>query len=141
MAYQVLENVGLLTNHKVLPPSLTAQWADETGRPVHVFLWAYRAWLVGVLSDLVRLAREAQLKTSLKARDGSALTIEETKADKQRDQKWWTDLMITTVWIPIAVHFSKRGGFPWFNMGIMGACGIGASWSRTAQLWKETENV
>lgn len=131
MTFQFLENVALLTDHKVLPASYTDRWTvNSGGKTAKIYLTAYRCWFAGVLCDLVRLGREWQLRGT--EQDVSA------QATEERDAKWWTDLLVPLCWTPVAMQFSTEGGLPWFNLGIMGAGGGMAGLARTASLWKAT---
>jgi hypothetical protein len=137
MTFQFLENVGLLTDHKVLPASYTQRWhatAAGASKTSRIYLWAYRAWMGGILCDFVRLAREAQLERIKRSKgDVSAKEVEET------DKKWWAQAVIPMSWIPMAVQFSKEGGLPGWNLGFMGLCGLSAGLSNTARLWEATK--
>lgn len=136
-AFQFLENVGLLTDQKILPASYTARYtASAGGTTAKIYLWSYRAWMGGVLCDFVRLFREAQLERSKRSQRSS--TDVSTKEDEEVDQKWWSQMVVPLSWLPVAVHFSVVGGIPGFNLGIMGACGGLAGLSRTADLWAST---
>lgn len=132
MAFQFLENVALLTDHKVLADSYTARWtAQSGGTTAKIYLTAYRCWFAGVICDFVRLGREWQLRGTDK--DVSA------ESERERDAKWWSDLVVPASWTPVAMQFTTEGGLPWFNLGIMGACGAMAGLSRTAGLWEATK--
>lgn len=132
MSFQFLENVGLLTDHKVLPGSYTERWtASSGGTTAKIFLTAYRCWFAGVLCDFVRLGREWQLR-------GTDQDIATKESDAERDAKWWSELVVPIGWTPVALHFTKEGGRSWFNLGIMGAAGGAAGLARTISLWKAT---
>ena len=134
MTFQFLENVALLTDKAVLPETYTARWtAKDGGKTAKIYLWAYRFWFGGVLCDLVRLAREAQLKRSESG--------EKTTEDREADAKWWSDLAVPLAWTPVATQFSTEGGLSWFNLGIMGACGGLAGLGRTLSLWQATADA
>jgi len=133
IAFQFLENVGLLTDNKVLPEAYTARWtASRQGKTSGIFLAAYRCWFAGVLCDLVRLGREAQLK-------GTSQEVKTADSEEERDAKWWTELAVPFCWSPVAAQFCTDGGVSWFNLGLMGAGGGLAGLARTAALWRATE--
>jgi len=142
MTFQFLENVGLLTDHAVLPESYTARWSVNASpkKTSKIFLWAYRAWFGGVLCDLVRLAREAQIERSKRA-SKTDVDASTRKADEEVDKKWWSDVVVPLAWTPVALQFSTEGGVSWFNLGIMGACGGLAGVSRLASLWAQTADA
>ncbi|KAK3116758.1 hypothetical protein LTR53_002524 [Teratosphaeriaceae sp. CCFEE 6253] len=137
MTFQFLENVALLTDYKVLPGSATARYtASSGGTTKSIYLWSYRAWMGGVLCDVVRLMREAQLERSKRSqRGGSDVSVKE---DEEVDKKWWSQMVVPLSWLPVAAQFSKEGGFPGFNLGIMGACGAMAGLGKTTELWAST---
>lgn len=142
-AFQFLENVALLTDSKVLPASLTTRWtAPNGGDAAIIYKWSYRCWMLGFSTDLVRLAREAQLESSKRANRSAAETKDAAiqDADAQVDQKWWSDLVVPVAWMPVGLQFSQWNGvgFPGFNLGIMGACGVLAGLSKTKALWDST---
>lgn len=138
MTFQFLENVALLTDNKVLPTSYTQRWtASNGGKTAKIYLWSYRAWMGGVLCDLVRLAREAQLERN-KRSQRSSTDVSVREEDDKVDQKWWSQVVVPLSWLPVALQFSKEGGIPGFNLGIMGACGAMAGLGRTAELWAAT---
>jgi hypothetical protein len=139
MTFQFLENVGLLTDYKVLPERYTERYLIKSPPPggkatSKIYLWAYRAWFAGVLCDVVRLAREAQLERAKRAERGTS----DVQADEAVDKKWWSDAIVPAAWTPVALQFSTEGGYSWFNLGIMGACGAVAGLGRTASLWAAT---
>ena len=142
MTFQFLENVALLTDHAILPESYTARWSVNSSpkKTSKIYLWAYRFWFGGVLCDLVRLAREAQMERNKRAsRTDSDVSTRE--ADEEVDKKWWSDLIVPLAWTPVAVQFSTEGGVGWFNLGIMGACGGLAGLGRTAGMWAQTADA
>ena len=138
-AFQFLENVALLTDQKVLAPSVTARWTVD-GKTARLYIWSYRAWLGGVLCDLVRLGREAQLESAKRARRSGveAGSLETRKADEKVDAKWWSEAIVPVAWMPIAIQASSETALPGFNLGIMGLCGLLAGLSRTSALWAST---
>ncbi|TKA64377.1 hypothetical protein B0A55_10346 [Friedmanniomyces simplex] len=137
MTFQFLENVGLLTDYKALPGSATTRWtASSGGTTKKIYLWSYRAWMGGVLCDVVRLLREAQLERNKRSqRGGSEVSVKE---DEEVDKKWWSQMVVPLSWLPVAMQFSKEGGIPGFNLGIMGACGAMAGLGKAADLWAST---
>ncbi|KAK4545245.1 hypothetical protein LTR36_003425 [Oleoguttula mirabilis] len=139
ISFQFLENVGLLTDNKVLPASYTARWTRSSGgTTAKIYLWSYRAWMGGVVCDIVRLFREAQLERSKRARRAGTTDVSTREEDEKSDQQWWSQMVVPMSWLPVAVQFSKEGGIPGFNLGIMGACGGLAGLGRTADLWAAT---
>lgn len=134
--FQGLENIGLLTDQKILSPSVTARW-NKSGGTAKIYLWSYRAWLAGVLCDFVRLGREAQLQRAKRAKRTST-EVSVTEEDEQTDAKWWSELIVPLSWLPVALHASNEDGVPGMNLGIMGACGAMAGLSRTTALWQST---
>lgn len=138
MTFQFLENVGVLTTHKILPESYTARWtAASGGTPAKIYLWAYRAWFAGVACDFVRLGREAQLENAKRA-SRSSTDVSTREADNKVDAKWWSEMIVPIAWTPVAMQFSTEGGLSWFNLGIMGTGGMLAGLGRTASLWAAT---
>lgn len=139
IAFQFLENVGLLTDGKVLPTSYTSRWTRSSGgTTAKIYLWSYRAWMGGVLCDIVRLFREAQLDRNKRAQRTGTTDVSTREKDDKTDQQWWAQMVVPLSWLPVAVHASKEGGVPGFNLGLMGVCGALAGLGRTADLWAAT---
>ncbi|KAF2187401.1 hypothetical protein K469DRAFT_570097 [Zopfia rhizophila CBS 207.26] len=144
ITYQALENVSVLADHGVVSKKFIAKINRGDSTTARVYLWAYRAWLGGVSCDFLRLAREAQLerrRRAVRARmesEGEAIAEDHEEEDSRTDAKWWTDLMITSAWFPMALHFSSSTGVPGWNLGWMGLCGLVAGSSRARTLWGAT---
>lgn len=143
--YQALENISLLADSGVVSASAISAINRGDSKTARVYLWAYRAWLGGVSCDFLRLAREWQLegrRRSVRAQmvsDGRAIAEYQDEEDAKFDKRWWTDLMIASAWLPMALHFSSStGGIPGWNLGIMGACGLVAGGTRARALWATT---
>ena len=142
MTFQSLENIGLLIDKDVLPKTFGAQFNKGVALPTkRILLWSYRAWLVGVLCDFPRLLREAALEREKRADRTSSEKQAKTEEDQKADAKWYSDLIVPIAWLPVALHFSSETGLSGMNLGIMGACGALAGFSRTAGLWAATADV
>lgn len=137
--FQLLENIAVLTDAGVLSKSVTARW-NSSGDTARIKLWCYRAWFAGVLCDLVRLGREAQLERSRRANrsavEGQSEKVREE--DLTKDVQWWLELLVPVGWTPLALHCSLEGGLPGFNLLIMGLSGFVAGLPRAAALWRQT---
>ncbi|KAF2105895.1 hypothetical protein BDV96DRAFT_559807 [Lophiotrema nucula] len=145
ITYQALENISVLADNGIVSKKAIALINRGDSTTARVYLWAYRAWLGGVSCDFLRLAREAQLESRRRAarehmrEDGRAVAEYQDEEDARVDKKWWTDLMITSAWFPMALHFSSStGGLPGWNLGWMGLCGLVAGSSRASTLWAAT---
>lgn len=144
--FQFCENVALLTESKVLPASLTERWTSKYGgKATSIYLTAYRAWLMGFSCDFIRLLREAQLERNKRAQRTSAqkYDLSTRDQDSKTDAKWYSELIIPFAWFPMGWHFAalNEGGFPGFNLGVMGLSGLVASWSKAVALWESTADV
>ncbi|KAF1942822.1 amidase signature enzyme [Clathrospora elynae] len=135
--YQVLENISLLADSGVLSSRVISTINRGDAKTERVYLWAYRAWLGGVSCDFLRLAREWQLEGRRRVTrqqmvsEGKAVAVYQDEEDKKFDSKWWTDFVIASAWLPMALHFSSvTGGLPGWNLGWMGACGLFAGSTR-----------
>ncbi|KAH3964998.1 hypothetical protein HBH98_145190 [Parastagonospora nodorum] len=143
--YQALENICLLADSGVISPSFIARINQANPKTARLYLWAYRAWLGGVSCDFLRLGREWQLEAKRRATrrqmvaDGRAIAEYQDEEDKKFDGRWWTDAMIASAWLPMALHFSSAtGGLPGWNLGWMGVCGLVAGGTRAKALWRST---
>jgi len=141
VTYQALENVAVLIDNNVLSKDLGARLL-RGGAPVptqRIYRLAYRAWLVGVLCDLPRLAREAHLERERRA--NRTASPKDAGEDDMIDAKWWRDLLVPCAWLPVSLHFNLDKGLPGMNLGIMGLCGAVAGSGRMAALWAATKDV
>lgn len=143
--YQALENVSLLADSGVVSPSFISRLNRGDSTTARVYLWAYRAWLGGVSMDFLRLAREWQIESKRRVTrkqmqaDGRAIAEYQDEEDRKFDKRWWTDAVIASAWLPMAVHYSSAdGGVPGWNLGWMGACGLVAGSARVRALWAST---
>ncbi|KAL6702390.1 hypothetical protein ACN47E_002341 [Coniothyrium glycines] len=144
-AYQALENISLLADSGVVSATTIAALNRGDSKTARVYLWAYRAWLGGVSCDFLRLGREWQLESRRRATrrqmisEGRAVAVYQDEEDAKFDSRWWTDLVIASAWLPMALHFSSStGGIPGWNLGWMGACGLVAGSTRAKALWAAT---
>lgn len=140
ICFQLFENVGVLTDAKVLPTSWTNRWtAAYGGKTSNIFLWSYRAWLGGVLCDFVRLFRTAQLERQKRAQRNVTTDFATREHDEAVDQAWWKELVVPMSWTPMALHFALgEGGLPGWNLGMMGACGAFAGMGKISEMWAKT---
>jgi hypothetical protein len=143
--YQALENVGLLADSGVISPVTIARINRGDPTTARLYTWAYRAWLGGVSCDFLRLAREWQVEGKRRSvrkqmqSEGRALAEYQDVEDAKFDKKWWTEAMIASAWLPMALHFSSAtGGVPGWNLGWMGLCGLVAGGGRMKALWAGT---
>lgn len=144
MSFQFLENVALLTGSGVLPPQLTAKWTAKTnGQPTSIYTAAYRSWMLGFSCDFIRLFREAQLERNRRSQRSGSTDVSTRKEDEDADQKWWAELVVPFAWLPVGVQFANwtEGGFPGFNLGLMGICGVMAGLGKTKALWDATADA
>ncbi|KAK4504886.1 hypothetical protein PRZ48_002849 [Zasmidium cellare] len=144
--FQACENIALLTEAKILPAGLTERWTQKYGgKATSIYLTAYRAWLLGFSCDFVRLLREAQLERNKRASRSSAekYDLSTREADSKTDAKWYAELIVPFAWFPMGYHFAalNEGGFPGFNLGLMGLCGLVAGHSKAKALWDSTADV
>jgi hypothetical protein len=144
-AYQALENISLLADSGVVSPRVISTLNRGDSKTARLYLWAYRAWLGGVSCDFLRLMREWQLEGRRRAvrqqmvADGRAVAEYQDEEDKKFDSRWWTDFVIASAWLPMALHYSSSsGGLPGWNLGWMGACGLVAGSTRMKALWAST---
>ena len=141
MTFQCLENVAFLTEKNVLPVALTARW-NPSGEIGRIYLWACRAWLAGVVCDILRLAREAYINSmSRTEKVPSAETTLSKGYPVIEEFDWWLELAIPVAWLPMATHFSIPGGLRYFNDGWFGACGMVEGLCKAVPIWLATATV
>ena len=142
MTFQALENIALLIDKDVLPKTFGAQFNKGVAFPTNkIYLWSYRAWLMGVLCDFPRLIREAVIEREKRSDRTSSQKQASSEEDRKVDEKWYSDLIVPVAWLPVALHFGSETGLPGMNLGIMGACGMLAGLGRTAGMWAATTDV
>jgi hypothetical protein len=140
LIYQLLENVAHLIDLGVL--SSTTVPISIYRNQTMLYLHSNRFWLLGVSCDLLRLAREAQLKRSMRRVSStgkhadSKLSAEQEKADTTR---WWNELQTAGCTWPLCLHWSLVSGLCSFNDGVIGGLGLLASYQTLRQRWKETK--
>ncbi|KAH6877667.1 amidase signature domain-containing protein [Alternaria rosae] len=141
-SYQALENISLLADSGVISPRFISTLNRGDSTTARLYLYAYRCWLGGVSCDFLRLMREWQLEGRRRVTrqqmvaDGRAIAEYQDEEDKKFDKRWWTDFVIASAWLPMALHFSSTtGGLPGWNLGWMGACGLVAGSTRFKALW------
>ncbi|KAH8638687.1 hypothetical protein IG631_06457 [Alternaria alternata] len=144
-SYQALENISLLADSGVIGPRFISTLNRGDSKTARLYLYAYRCWLGGVSCDFLRLMREWQLESRRRVTrkqmvaDGRAVAEYQEEEDKKFDNRWWTDFVIASAWLPMALHFSSAtGGLPGWNLGWMGACGLVAGSTRFKALWAST---
>ncbi|KAF1927382.1 uncharacterized protein M421DRAFT_421784 [Didymella exigua CBS 183.55] len=145
LTFQVLENISFLADSGVVGPAFISAINRGDSKTARLYLWSFRAWLSGLSCDVVRLAREWQLESrrrTTRARmqaEGRAVAEYQDEEDAKFNRKWWTDAMIVSAWLPMALHFSSStGGLPGWNLGFTGLCGVVAGSTRLSQLWAST---
>ncbi|KAI9658248.1 MAG: hypothetical protein M1821_002381 [Bathelium mastoideum] len=151
-AFQLLENVYVLVEAGVLPASLLARvFRDGKGAKMDagkVILWSCRAWLVGVVGELLRVGRGAVLAQRRRKAEGGGkgegeedarADVERLRVQVEEDARLWREAIVPLSWLPVAVHYSLEGGLPGMNLGVMGFCGMIAGLGKTQALWKATK--
>ncbi|KAF2806180.1 uncharacterized protein BDZ99DRAFT_91570, partial [Mytilinidion resinicola] len=145
VAYQALENIAVLTDAGIFPAAVVARFNKGSPATARVYRAAYRSWLVGVSCDFVRLGRQAVVerrRRAVRARmaeEGRPVVEGQEEEDREADALWWKELVVAVAWFPMAVQFGTDTGFPGWNLGLMGLCGLVATSGRTASLWRTTK--
>lgn len=140
LIYQLLENVAHLIDLGIL--SSIAVPIPLYRNQTTLYLHSNRFWLLGTSCDLLRLAREAQLKrhrhevSSSGKQTDSKESAEQEKADATR---WWNELQIAACTWPLCLHWSLMHGLSNFNDGVIGVLGLLASYETLRERWQETE--
>ncbi|RMZ75255.1 hypothetical protein DV738_g5569, partial [Chaetothyriales sp. CBS 135597] len=130
IGFQLLENVGHLTRKGVIPASFIANRGGEGAWAQ----WSCRSWLLGILTDFLRLAREAQVNQQKKEK--GQITAQEQKAF---EATWWAGLRTSLAWLPMALHYSLDGGLPFMNPGLIALSGFLAYRGNFNNAWAATK--
>lgn len=107
-AFQVLENVALLTQKGVLRKRLFRDWENWC------WLVSNRFWLAQLILEAGRLGRVAQVgwreelgaEAVVSEKDGDEVAVQSAELKR----KWWRELYVTLASIPLAVHWSFEDG-------------------------------
>ncbi|RMZ86344.1 hypothetical protein DV736_g6432, partial [Chaetothyriales sp. CBS 134916] len=130
IAFQLTENIWHLSRKDVIP----ASFIENRGGAAKWLQWSCRAWVVGILSDFLRLGREAQLNQQL--RDQGKVTVQE---QENFEAAWWTSLQTDAAWLPMALHYSIEGGLSWMNPGLVALSGFLAYRGNFKNAWAATK--
>ncbi|EFR04720.1 hypothetical protein MGYG_07728 [Nannizzia gypsea CBS 118893] len=149
--FQLLENVAFLASKGVLSKRAVERW----GSLPKWSLWSVRAWLVHVVLEFVRVARESQVEAARRRRDGfkqdekkekDAADAERGLREKTKEEAvkmalkvraWRKSLVNSLAWLPLCLHWSVDGGIgvPASLVGVLsltaGAWGIHDLWLST----------
>ncbi|OAL70472.1 hypothetical protein A7D00_5438 [Trichophyton violaceum] len=146
--FQLLENVAFLASKGVLSKRAVERWGSLSKWSI----WSVRAWLVHVLLEFVRLARESQIAAAAegqKSQAGAKKDIGEAEKgvrEKTKEEavkmaakfKAWRKSMVNNLaWLPLCLHWSVDGGIgvPASLEGVLsltaGAWGIHDLWLST----------
>lgn len=127
-SYQLLENIALLVQQRVLRSQRLGQWEG--------WLWttSNKFWLASLLCDFARLARARQLGfrddsgVAEIAKDGGedcghpALQSEST-VDLLKKQ-WWQELLVTAASFPLAINWSFAEGESPVSEALVASAGL-----------------
>ncbi|KAK2879414.1 hypothetical protein FQN49_000903 [Arthroderma sp. PD_2] len=138
--FQLLENIAFLASKGVLSKRAVEKWGSLSKWS----LWSVRAWLMHILLEFVRLARENQLSSVERRRDAGTAEKGFRQAGKEEAAKislkvraWNQKLVNSLAWLPLCLHWSVEGGIgvPASLVGVLsltaGAWGIHDLWAAT----------
>ncbi|EGD97488.1 hypothetical protein TESG_04896 [Trichophyton tonsurans CBS 112818] len=146
--FQLLENVAFLASKGVLSKRAVERWGSLSKWSI----WSVRAWLVHVLLEFVRLARENQIAAAAEGQKSQASAkkdigeAEKGVREKTKEEavkmaanvKAWRKSMVNNLaWLPLCLHWSVDGGIgvPASLVGVLsltaGAWGIHDLWLST----------
>jgi hypothetical protein len=122
-----MENTYHSHNKGIIPKSII----DKRGGVAKWVTWSCRAWCVGLLSNFLRLWREAEIEKI------GTKTAEEHEAFRR---KWWTDFMVSACWLPVAVHTSRfhPDGIRGMNAGTISFLSLVAVSENFMNQWRAT---
>ncbi|KIX98594.1 uncharacterized protein Z520_05895 [Fonsecaea multimorphosa CBS 102226] len=126
--FQAMENICHLHGKGILPSSVI----ERRGGIARWIAWSCRAWCVGVVSEFLRLWREAEIE--------KRQHVKKTAQEQQDfNRRWWNQFMITACWFPVAVHSSfYPKGIPGMNAGITSLLSLIASLNSFRNQWRAT---
>lgn len=132
ITFTIFENLWFLGSKGLLSPT----FLNRIGGANKAMVNSCRAWLVAIICDFLRLAREAQL-AQIKKQDGSEkqLTAQEQET---ANKKWYSELFVSCSWLPMAIHYSVNGGIG-MTQGTLGLSGALAGSGNFFRLWQATK--
>lgn len=130
LQFQLVDSILHLTKKGILPRSAVAR----TGGPDAWMRWGFRAWLVAVGMDLVRLGRETVLWYRKEA------PYRDMDLGELRDvsRAWWAELHSSAAWLVVSLHLSLSTGLPGMNLGVTGLASLIGEWQFLRSAWDAT---
>jgi len=129
--FQVLENIWFLGNKGLI----SATTLNKFGGAMKLLMYSCRPWLIAIVCDFLRLAREAQLANESKQTGEKQSTAQE---EEKINEKWYSDLFVSMSWFPMAVHYSVPQGIG-LNTGLVGLSGVLAGSGNLQKMWAATK--
>lgn len=138
-AFQVLENIALLKQHKVL----------RGRRSIDLWVLSNRFWVVSLICDLVRLARERCLGlgkqhvhvssiTQGKGQDKGANVASSGVLSANPRRNWLQELCSTISCLPLAINWSFPEGQSPISETLLASSGLGGGMITFGTSWEET---
>ncbi|OAG42604.1 hypothetical protein AYO21_03189 [Fonsecaea monophora] len=165
IVFQAVENLCHLHSKGLLPASASSL-VERRGGFARWAVWSYRAWCLGVVTNFLRLAREADLvrrrEGGRRRRRRNRQSIsrhgegggrpdgdghEEGEGDGEEGEaateefyrKFWNELLISACWFPIALHISlPPKGIRGMNQGISSTLSLVATVMGLRSHWRAT---
>ncbi|KIW80010.1 hypothetical protein Z517_06625 [Fonsecaea pedrosoi CBS 271.37] len=165
IVFQAVENLCHLQSKGLLPASASSL-VERRGGFARWAVWSYRAWCLGVVTNFLRLAREADLVRRREGRrrrrrsnrqsthrhgegggepdgdgheEGEGDGEEGEAATEEFYRKFWNEILISACWFPIALHISlPPKGIRGMNQGISSTLSLVATVMGLRSHWRAT---
>lgn len=105
-------------------------------------MWSSRAWLAGLSCDLLRLFREARVereRRKVARQTGDGKTEAERERQQSVDRIWWSNIFVTSCWLPLCLHYSLENGLEGVNTGVVGLLGFMAGAQGFLAQWEKID--
>jgi hypothetical protein len=127
IAYQYLENRAYLSSKGILG------WSKE--QQGKAWLWSSRFWMMHVILDFWRLAREWAIRRN----KGKGKEVDDgvvNQGEQEWRAKWRREMVTNMAWAPLTVHWGlEKGLVSEFWVGVLGSI---AGITGTRELWKQS---
>lgn len=135
-AFQVLENLALLTQKGVLRGRKFREWESWC------WLVSNRFWLAQLVLETGRLGRVRQLRWreelgAEEAKGGRADAAVVGVRSAELEKKWWRELYVTVASIPLAVHWSLEDDRSPVSEVLFAASGMVSAVVALQDAWEE----
>ncbi|KAF9041076.1 hypothetical protein BDZ89DRAFT_1060366 [Hymenopellis radicata] len=117
LGYYPLEHLSYLTSREITPASFPLPLSRKsiTLKPGALGMWSVRFWALYVVLQFAHLQEDRKLllmrQRTLRKAKGTAPTEAEKQELSKRWDSYWSELVLNTANLPLALHWSTEKGF------------------------------